>query len=245
MKKFYFAYGANTHKEHMASRCPAARPVGKIKLFGHRLAFRGVADVVREQGATVHGALWEITAECERALDRFEGYPRLYVKRIVRSKVRGQLVDVMFYVMREKGDRFSVPPRSYERTLREGYGHFGIKVDQIDAAVAHAATFDREPPFVSKWHRIDAGEDVQTSAKLKPGVKARARPTPPSREPAPQAWEQWRFETFDERLRRAKARPLPNPPPGRVIVPASADSSRLLAIPFDRDTTPAPRRGSK
>ena len=235
-KRFYFAYGANTHREHMADRCPAAKAVGRVKLGGHRLAFRGVADVVRDPSASVRGVLWEITAECERALDRFEGFPRLYVKRTATLKLRGEVVRIMFYVMREKGDRFSPPPRSYESTLRTGYGHFGVKTEQIDAAIVEARKSDGEPPFVSKWHRIDRdGEDVKPVGRVP--AKAHAK-LPPSRTPVPASWEQWRFDSFDERLRAARARPLPNPPAGRVIrsnVDADAAMRRdakLLAEPI-------------
>jgi gamma-glutamylcyclotransferase (GGCT)/AIG2-like uncharacterized protein YtfP len=230
-QRLYFAYGANTHKDHMAHRCPAATPVGRIKLFGHRLAFRGVADVVRDPKGSVHGAVWEITPECEASLDRFESYPRLYVKRVVRAKVRGRVVDVMFYVMREKGERFSPPPRSYEATLRAGYTHFGIKHDQIDRAIAHAMKIDADPPFVSKWHRIDRDDDI-ASGRVSPPAKARAKvlkssPRPPV-EPVPSAWEQWRFDSFDERLRKARERALPAPEPRPL---PNAPRGRLLAVP--------------
>jgi hypothetical protein len=100
-----------------------------------------------------------------------------------------------------------------------------MPTSQIDAAVAHARKIDADPPFVSKWHRIDDREDAATG-RVKPPAKARAK-VPPAR--MPQAWEQWRFDSFDERLRKARnaalpaARPLPNAPRGR-----------LLAEPADR-----------
>jgi gamma-glutamylcyclotransferase (GGCT)/AIG2-like uncharacterized protein YtfP len=231
--RFYFAYGANTHREHMARRCPAAKSVGRVKLYGHSLAFRGVADVIRKPGAVVHGALWEITPECERSLDAFEGFPRLYVKRTATLKMRGRDVRVMFYVMRQNDERFSPPPRSYEDVLRAGYAHFGLKSEQIDAAIAHALKIDAEPAFVSKWHRIDRGEDVRPVAR----VPAKARPNAPaSREPVPQAWEQWRFESFDERLRRARASALPAMPSQveaarKHFARAGNNGAKLLAVP--------------
>lgn len=74
----YFAYGANTNAGSMARRCPAARAVATCTIPDHALVFRGVADVVVRKGFTVRGVMWEITEECERALDAFEGFPRLY-----------------------------------------------------------------------------------------------------------------------------------------------------------------------
>jgi gamma-glutamylcyclotransferase (GGCT)/AIG2-like uncharacterized protein YtfP len=237
-RKLYAAYGANCHREHMATRCSAAKPVGRAKLYGHRLAFRGVADVVKTLGAIVHVALWEITDECERALDRFEGFPHLYVKRTAMIKINGRAERVMFYVMRKNDGEFSPPPKSYENTLRAGYAHFGMLVAQIDDAIAHARKVDSAPPFDSKWHRLDRGEDV-----TKPKAKAAARVrngAPESRDPMPSAWEQWRFDSFDERLRKARASPLPNPPKGSNVE-QDADARRaakLLAKPIGFDVDP-------
>jgi gamma-glutamylcyclotransferase (GGCT)/AIG2-like uncharacterized protein YtfP len=237
-RKFYFAYGANTHREHMASRCPAAKPVGKVKLFGHALAFRGVADVIRATpDVCVHGALWSITDECERALDRFEGFPNLYIKRVSMLRLRGETVRVMFYVMRKNDDEFSPPPRSYENTLREGYAGFGLSLRQIDEAIAHATASDSPPPFISKWHKLDGDAERPTGKRP---AKLRAREgVPPAREPVPNAWDEWRFASFDERLRRARAAPLPLPSQveaARRHFERIGNHARLLAVPVG--TTP-------
>lgn len=207
MSTFYFAYGANTHKLHMAQRCPAAVPLGRVKLFGHALAFRGVADLIKAPGRKVVGALWQITEACERSLDAFEGFPRLYVKRTSHLKLHGKIVKVMFYVMRQNDDRFSAPPMSYEQVLRAGYEHFGIKHEQIDAAISHAMQSNSPPPFVSKWHRIDY--DGQNTGR----TRAKMRAKPEAREPAPSKKQRDFWDSFDERLRAARLRPEPTPEP--------------------------------
>ena len=78
--KYYFAYGSNMNHEHMKIRCPKSKYIGTFELPGYKLVFRSVADVEQSNDDSVLGALFEITDECERALDRYEGYPNLYTK---------------------------------------------------------------------------------------------------------------------------------------------------------------------
>lgn len=134
-RTLYFAYGANTNVGAMANRCPLAKPHSSMKLRGHKLVFRGVADVVPAKGSMVEGALWWITPQCERALDSFEGFPTFYGKQYGKVTLDGVEHIVMFYTMVEDGPR-SPPYNSYERTLREGYDQFGLPQSQIDAAIA-------------------------------------------------------------------------------------------------------------
>jgi gamma-glutamylcyclotransferase (GGCT)/AIG2-like uncharacterized protein YtfP len=78
----YFAYGSNMDWGQMKGRCPAVRFVGVAKLPNHRLAFTrksvnrgcGVADVVRDAGGAVWGAVFEIPDLEVGTLDKSEGY---------------------------------------------------------------------------------------------------------------------------------------------------------------------------
>ena len=81
----YFAYGSNINLEQMAHRCPDAQIVGPVTLENYELRFRGsgFATVTPKNGSVVHGLLWKLTPESERALDRYEGYPRHYTKEQV------------------------------------------------------------------------------------------------------------------------------------------------------------------
>ena len=116
----YFAYGANTNIDGMAYRCPAAKLVGTIALPDYRLVFRGVADIEWKQGEQVHGVLWDITEQCEKSLDRFEGFPTLYGKGYFPVKLEnGDVLDVMFYKMNRGG--YALPSEHYFNTIKEGY----------------------------------------------------------------------------------------------------------------------------
>lgn len=149
-KRIYFAYGANTNIDSMARRCPDAAPVGRMRLSDYRLVFRGVADVEPFEGRHVSGALWWITEDCEASLDRFEGYPLHYVKRQTTVKLNGEVLPVMFYVMRQCNGT-GAPPERYELTLREGYDAFGIPQAQIDKAIYESVSEDGEFSKESSW----------------------------------------------------------------------------------------------
>lgn len=137
--KLYLAYGANTNLSNMKSRCPEAKYICNITLHHHRLVFRGVADVVPNRGSKAVCAMWLITPECERALDRFEGFPTLYVKRYVTVHLQGQRHRVMFYVMTRPASRGEAEPSNgYEQCLREGYAACGMPIGQIDRAIGRA-----------------------------------------------------------------------------------------------------------
>lgn len=151
--KLYLAYGANTNFENMNKRCPDAKYICNITLHHHRLVFRGVADAVPSRGSKVVCAVWLITPKCEEALDGFEGFPYMYVKRYVTVHLNGRKHRMMFYVMTKPGSRGeSLPSESYERCLREGYADCGMPSGQIDRAMRRAAAWQLANPNHGKAH---------------------------------------------------------------------------------------------
>ena len=133
---YYGAYGANLNKDNMAVRCPEAQPLFGVMVRDYKLVFNGVADIVRDEGAQVPIGLWKITKKCEKALDRFEGYPYLYKKIKVDLDIPGINDKVMFYVMRNKG--VSLPAAFYFNTIAQGYDDFGLDTDYLNWAVHEA-----------------------------------------------------------------------------------------------------------
>tara|TARA_B100001939_G_scaffold223955_1_gene192732 strand:- start:177 stop:638 length:462 start_codon:yes stop_codon:yes gene_type:complete len=133
---FYYAYGANLNMDNMRYRCPNAQALCPMELSDYRLCFRGVADIEPCKGDVVHGALWKITKQCEKALDVFEGYPHLYSKRYFDVKFGGDLKRdfgehnrVMVYVMNRKG--YSYPSDAYVQTIAQGYEDFALPVRSL------------------------------------------------------------------------------------------------------------------
>ena len=136
----YFAYGANLNKAGMERRCPNAVPVGKFIMPNHQLVFKGVADIEEQEGSFVEGVLWDITDECEKALDRFEGYPYLYIKKLHWKQCNGFAEPVMFYVM--KKSELSFPSQGYVDCIREGYEDFNLDQRCLDYALNYTKKND-------------------------------------------------------------------------------------------------------
>ena len=133
----YGAYGANLNMANMEVRCPQAKPILGFNLVGYRLVFNGVADIIKDKDTKVPIGLWKITKECEKSLDRYEGYPHLYKKIKLKIDVPGFVGQkVMFYVMRRKG--VALPPASYFNTIAQGYDDFALDKDYLNWAVHEA-----------------------------------------------------------------------------------------------------------
>ena len=126
-EKIYIAYGSNMNIEQMKRRCPKAIPIGKAILENYKLEFRGVANIIKCKGKKVPIALWYITDECEKSLDRYEGYPRLYRKEFIPITINGNKENAMVYVMNL--GNIAAPNINYLNIIKQGYKDFDIKTD--------------------------------------------------------------------------------------------------------------------
>lgn len=72
----YFAYGSNMNLAQMRRRCPGAHFCGRGVLHDYRLVERCFADIEEATGASVHGAVFEITS------------PELLPMRLLRKSSR-------------------------------------------------------------------------------------------------------------------------------------------------------------
>lgn len=138
----YLAYGSNMNQTQMALRCPTAKVVGIGELKGYELLFRGmregaVATVEPKEGSTVSVLLWKIRQADEKALDRYEGYPRLYQKEMLWAEVDGKALSAMGYVM-TPGYELGVPSAGYANTIREGYEQCGLDTKPLEDAIQKA-----------------------------------------------------------------------------------------------------------
>ena len=143
IKKLYIAYGSNMNQAQMRQRCPAARVVGTAMLRGYRLLFRGayrcaVATIEPYPSGAVPVVVWEITPECEAALDLYEGYPHLYEKEIVKLRLAEKPARAMVYVM-TAGRLPGVPSAYYYKTILEGYADAGFDTEALKRATVESA----------------------------------------------------------------------------------------------------------
>ena len=140
--KIYAAYGSNMNIEQMAIRCPKAKVIGTGILKDYKLTFRGlgrggVANVEQSKGSSVPIVLWEITSECEVALDRYEGYPSLYTKRVVEVTCKDKSkVKAMGYVMAKRYESYpSEPCEAYYHVIVDGYKANGLSTQKLSEAL--------------------------------------------------------------------------------------------------------------
>lgn len=141
MGKKYIAYGSNMNIEQMSRRCPNAKPIGKTVLKNYKLVFKGVADIEKSESEEVPIVVWEITKECEKALDIYEGYPRLYRKEYVQIEINGKTELAMVYVMNyAKGAK---PSEYYYNIIKQGYKDFNIDTTTLKRALAESKRKER------------------------------------------------------------------------------------------------------
>ena len=151
-EKLYLAYGSNLNLEQMEYRCPTAKVVGASEMKGYQLLFRGahegaVATVEPNTGNTVPVLVWSITPADEAALDRYEGFPFLYRKEMVKVKLNGKTVSAMVYIMNNENStgsrrRLGQPSAYYYATILEGYKDAGFDVDILRQATVDSATME-------------------------------------------------------------------------------------------------------
>lgn len=130
----YFSYGMNTNLAQMARRCPKAQSLGKAVLPGFRFEFKQFATVVPDVTKDSFGVVWEITEDCEDALDILEGFPTFYTKQMVTVLIDGIPHTAMTYLMYPDEELF-YPSKSYLDMLIEGYEAHNISLDQLNRAL--------------------------------------------------------------------------------------------------------------
>ena len=131
---YYFAYGSNLNKQQMKERCPAARPVSIVTLHHYKLVFSGwsrkwrggVATIQPFRGERVLGAIYELSEEDLRRLDKNQGAPDLYTRvNIGVNDDFGGLIEAVTYVRTGRADE-AAPSKEYLAVIQQGYRDWGI-----------------------------------------------------------------------------------------------------------------------
>jgi gamma-glutamylcyclotransferase len=125
---YYFAYGSNLNKKQMMERCPDSRPQFTAILPNYKLVFvgwsrqwrGGVASIKPFRGERIRGALYEISEQCLRRLDRYEGYPGNYTRLKVTVFDEDNSFEAVTYV--KAGQFEETPPsKEYLAVIQQGY----------------------------------------------------------------------------------------------------------------------------
>jgi len=130
----YFAYGSNLNRQDMTDRCPSAKPVAPALLEGWGLTFRGVADIEPAARRQVQGALWLLSAEDLVSLDRYEGVPSHYERRLVEVQTEEGTRRALTYVM-TTNTYLGMPSDWYLGRIEDGFRDWGLSADSLQRAV--------------------------------------------------------------------------------------------------------------
>ena len=118
-KLLYFAYGTNLNKKIFLKKYKNAKYLSKHILKGFELVFRSkyrVPDIQRKKDSSVKGIIYEIDKATEKKLDRYEDYPKLYIKKFFNKKNK----NVMYYFMKRKTPILK-PAKYYLKVMKSGY----------------------------------------------------------------------------------------------------------------------------
>ena len=148
-KIIYMAYGSNLDKSQMKIRCPKATSLGFILVPNHRLVFKGVADMIPAKNFSCPVGLWDITEDCETALDYYEGFPRLYRKKYFENQKTKDTY--MAYVM--NGNDLGNPMEKYLQGIINGYDDFGIEKKYLEEALLFTNDNRTDYGYIPKRYR--------------------------------------------------------------------------------------------
>ena len=122
---YYFAYGSNLNKKQMMERCPDSKPVFTATLPNYKLVFAGwsrqwrggIASIKSFRGDRVRGAIYEVSEQCLRQLDRFEsGYNRFKVTVLGEDS---EPIEAITYI--KAGQLEETPPsKEYLAVIQQG-----------------------------------------------------------------------------------------------------------------------------
>ncbi len=137
----------------MAERCPNSNYLGNTVLKDWRLIFKSVATIEKDLGQYVPVGVFQITIECEKALDIYEDYPHLYDKKELDIILDGIQVTAMTYVMVAKYG-IAPPSRKYFNVISEGYKNCGLNSDFLLEAEEYSIKADTGKGYKStRWNQ--------------------------------------------------------------------------------------------
>ena len=124
---YYFAYASNLNRKQMQERCPDSKPKFPATLHHYQLAFAGWARQWRGSTATIRpirggkvlGAIYEVTEEYLRRLDKYEGseYRRL---NVTVNNEDGEPVEAITYIRSGQAET-GKPSKEYLAVIQQGY----------------------------------------------------------------------------------------------------------------------------
>ena len=119
MNIYYFAYGTNLNKKIFLKKFKESRVIKKYSLNNFKVVFRTkykIPDLKRKLNSKVPGVIYKINRDIEKKLDKYEDYPKIYIKRYFKYKNN----KIMFYFMKKKSTEVK-PSGYYFKIMLRGY----------------------------------------------------------------------------------------------------------------------------
>jgi len=127
----YFAYASNLNKKQMRERCPDSKPRFTATLSNYKLVFLGwsrewrggKASIRIFRGEKVLGAIYDVSEQCLRQLDKYESsYDRLKVTVFTET---GGAIPAVTYIKTGQVEE-TKPSPEYLAIIQQGYRDWGI-----------------------------------------------------------------------------------------------------------------------
>jgi squalene cyclase len=122
----------------MRDRCKNPKYIKNILLEGYKLSFctinknYGVANIIKKLDSKVPGGVWKISANDERELDYYEGFPIKYTKDFFTLNDE----KIMFYIIKRQYS-FKSPQRWYVDIINQGYKDCKIDREYLRKRLRH------------------------------------------------------------------------------------------------------------
>ncbi len=126
MNIYYFAYGTNLNKKIFLKKFKEARVIKKYSLNNFKVVFRTkykIPDLKRKLNSKVPGVIYKINRDIEKKLDKYEEYPKIYIKKYFKYKNN----KIMFYFMKKKSKEVKLSGY-YFKIMMQGYQQNNFKL---------------------------------------------------------------------------------------------------------------------
>ncbi len=128
---YYFAYASNLNQKQMLERCPDSKPESIATLPNYKVVFvgwsrqwrGGQASIRLFRGEKVRGAIYDVSEQCLRQLDKYEiPYDRLKVTVFDED---GEPVEAITYIKAGQSEE-TKPSAEYLSVIQQGYRDWRI-----------------------------------------------------------------------------------------------------------------------
>ena len=130
----YFAYASNLKKQQMKERAPQGQPLFTATLPNYKLVFSGwsrqwrggSATILHSRGDKVLGAVYEVSEQDMRRLDKHEDCPRSYSRlNVTVFDEDGNAVEAVTYIGAGRLEE-TKPSEDYLAVIQQGYRDWGL-----------------------------------------------------------------------------------------------------------------------